>query len=43
MLKYFYLNDKARAMSIEISVDRDPKYRFKTKVMQWITVQCSLH
>ena len=34
MLKYFYLHGKAIAMSIEINVDKDPKYRLKTKVMQ---------
>ena len=34
MLTYFYLHDKGIFMSNEISADKDPKYRFKTKVLQ---------
>ena len=41
MLKYFYYYDKAIAMSIEISVNKVPKYRFNNKVIQWISY-CSL-
>ena len=38
MLQYFYLHDKAMAMSIEIRVVKVLKYRFNNKVMQWIAV-----
>ena len=32
ILKYFYLHDKAKAMSIGISIDKDPKYRLKLQL-----------